>query len=432
VTKGFVEGLAATSTELTAEMMTFDQLIVEWLQRGSDNALSEARRRLTTENAVSAYVQALEKARGELQVESKEYKRIVAEIDRVKPQQPSKKKDERSFAEQLSDIKSQYELFYQWIEYIGQEAAESQFAGLIKNGDSFLQYVNRQIAELERIKLAQGLTEGQSLELIHLRQQQAELTGQQTRLEAFRKEIAERKEGYNSISEYIVFLQGEIAKLNEIEAESAVAKVGVLGSELEKARQEQSNIFSRLMQDTASFEQRITAIRSHYADQRAALLEKKEGLSEEDIQRRLEAITRLEKAELDAENRIAMERSELYQELHKQVLFLGRRELEERIEVIRKIIQAEKEKAAALGLSTEHLEEFELALKSLELQLAQQSVESFRQIAGMLRTLAGLAGQFDKELEQAHTYDEYWNSAPQEMVITGKMHGYMRMYWGKK
>jgi deoxyribodipyrimidine photo-lyase len=36
------------------------------------------------------------------------------------------------------------------------------------------------------------------------------------------------------------------------------------------------------------------------------------------------------------------------------------------------------------------------------------------------------------ELEKAATHDPYWNAAQKEMVLTGKMHGYMRMYWGKK
>lgn len=35
-------------------------------------------------------------------------------------------------------------------------------------------------------------------------------------------------------------------------------------------------------------------------------------------------------------------------------------------------------------------------------------------------------------LERAGTGDEYWNAAQREMVETGHMHGYMRMYWGKK
>jgi len=36
------------------------------------------------------------------------------------------------------------------------------------------------------------------------------------------------------------------------------------------------------------------------------------------------------------------------------------------------------------------------------------------------------------ELEHAATHDPYWNAAQNEMVRTGKMQGYMRMYWGKK
>ncbi|MFA5423264.1 MAG: deoxyribodipyrimidine photo-lyase [Phycisphaerae bacterium] len=37
-----------------------------------------------------------------------------------------------------------------------------------------------------------------------------------------------------------------------------------------------------------------------------------------------------------------------------------------------------------------------------------------------------------EQFEQAKTHDEYWNAAQREMAISGKMHGYMRMYWGKK
>ena len=36
------------------------------------------------------------------------------------------------------------------------------------------------------------------------------------------------------------------------------------------------------------------------------------------------------------------------------------------------------------------------------------------------------------ELEKALTHDELWNAAQQEMLRTGKMHGYLRMYWAKR
>jgi deoxyribodipyrimidine photo-lyase len=36
------------------------------------------------------------------------------------------------------------------------------------------------------------------------------------------------------------------------------------------------------------------------------------------------------------------------------------------------------------------------------------------------------------EFEQSDTHDQLWNAAQREMVLTGKMHGYLRMYWAKK
>lgn len=35
-------------------------------------------------------------------------------------------------------------------------------------------------------------------------------------------------------------------------------------------------------------------------------------------------------------------------------------------------------------------------------------------------------------LENGLTHDDLWNAAQLEMVWTGKMHGFMRMYWAKK
>ncbi|MGD1106399.1 MAG: deoxyribodipyrimidine photo-lyase [Terracidiphilus sp.] len=37
-----------------------------------------------------------------------------------------------------------------------------------------------------------------------------------------------------------------------------------------------------------------------------------------------------------------------------------------------------------------------------------------------------------EQLERAETHDELWNASQREMVATGWMHNYMRMYWAKK
>ena len=56
---------------------------------------------------------------------------------------------------------------------------------------------------------------------------------------------------------------------------------------------------------------------------------------------------------------------------------------------------------------------------------ARSSLDSHR---GDLREYCYTAEQF----ENGQTHDPLWNAAQLEMVKTGKMHGYMRMYWAKK
>ena len=37
-----------------------------------------------------------------------------------------------------------------------------------------------------------------------------------------------------------------------------------------------------------------------------------------------------------------------------------------------------------------------------------------------------------QQFEQALTHDALWNAAQRQMVVEGKMHGFLRMYWAKK
>jgi deoxyribodipyrimidine photo-lyase len=37
-----------------------------------------------------------------------------------------------------------------------------------------------------------------------------------------------------------------------------------------------------------------------------------------------------------------------------------------------------------------------------------------------------------KKFEEAKTHEDLWNAAQMQLVSTGKLHGYMRMYWAKK
>ena len=53
---------------------------------------------------------------------------------------------------------------------------------------------------------------------------------------------------------------------------------------------------------------------------------------------------------------------------------------------------------------------------------------SFARHASDLRPVA----YSQEQLEQAETHDPLWNAAQKQMVLSGWMHNYMRMYWAKK
>ena len=36
------------------------------------------------------------------------------------------------------------------------------------------------------------------------------------------------------------------------------------------------------------------------------------------------------------------------------------------------------------------------------------------------------------QLDKAKTHDDLWNAAQTQLVVEGKMHGFLRMYWAKK
>jgi deoxyribodipyrimidine photo-lyase len=78
----------------------------------------------------------------------------------------------------------------------------------------------------------------------------------------------------------------------------------------------------------------------------------------------------------------------------------------------------------------------ELAVNFVRFNSSYDALESLEPWAE--RSFAEHAGDHrpvvytEKQLENAETHDPLWNAAQKQMVITGWMHNYMRMYWAKK
>jgi deoxyribodipyrimidine photo-lyase len=92
--------------------------------------------------------------------------------------------------------------------------------------------------------------------------------------------------------------------------------------------------------------------------------------------------------------------------------------------------------ADRLALTEELVVRRELAVNFVRYNAAYDRVESAARWA-----LDALSRHLDdvrewtyseRQLEQAETHDPLWNAAQQQMVESGWMHGYLRMYWAKK
>ena len=106
----------------------------------------------------------------------------------------------------------------------------------------------------------------------------------------------------------------------------------------------------------------------------------------------------------------------------------------------RTVALAVRDAAAPKSQRDAYLEEFivrrELAINFVHFNDKYETLASCEPWA--LKTLAEHALDerspcySDKQLENAESHDPLWNAAQKQMVVTGWMHGYVRMYWAKK
>lgn len=94
------------------------------------------------------------------------------------------------FDDELDYKRKQYELYWRWVENMGKDVADKQFASLLQSGGSFKEYLEKQIAELtNKQKNGMELSEGEGNFLITLKAQYDEITGAKTALEAFKEQV---------------------------------------------------------------------------------------------------------------------------------------------------------------------------------------------------------------------------------------------------
>lgn len=118
--------------------------------------------------------------------------------DRRNLENQSYTKDQNKlFDGEIDYKKKQYELYFRWVKNMGKDVADKQFASLLKAGDSYKSYIEKQIQSLtiddgKGLLDRQGksnLSEGEVNMLGVLKSQYSEITGAKTAMDLFKESV---------------------------------------------------------------------------------------------------------------------------------------------------------------------------------------------------------------------------------------------------
>lgn len=170
------------------------------------------------------------------------------------------------FDEEIAYRKKQYQLYYRWVENMGKQVADTQFATLLKEGNSYSQWVNQEIARLEakRNQDPNAFTSGDQQNLFSLTVQRDEISGKRSAMDAFRESIAQTINQATTLAakiEAIAKAKESLAKSTSLNPDEKLEIQNDLDSQ---DREAQKELNQAILADFKSYEEKKREITANY------------------------------------------------------------------------------------------------------------------------------------------------------------------------
>ena len=170
------------------------------------------------------------------------------------------------FDEEIAYRKKQYQLYYRWVENMGKQVADTQFATLLKDGNSYSQWVNQEIARLEakRNQDPNAFTSGDQQNLFSLTVQRDEISGKRSAMDAFRESIAQTINQATTLAakiEAIAKAKESLAKSTSLNPDEKLEIQNDLDSQ---DREAQKELNQAILADFKSYEEKKREITANY------------------------------------------------------------------------------------------------------------------------------------------------------------------------
>lgn len=230
----------------------------------------------------------------------------------------------KSFAEQLEVRKNQYRQYTRWVEAVGKEAADAEFAALLEGGSTWLDYLNGQITALQALQSAGSLGGEDAKRLVSLLEARDEAIGADTPLEKFKQSLADAKTESSDLVEYLERIRELEKELEGDNSELGLAKRSLLADEDANATREVENQVKELLKTYEGYEQKRTRLTTEYERQRA-LIESRNTDGQYDEQ--LKNLEKQYKEDLSALDSEIMAKSDLWIRLFANASYMSKKQI---------------------------------------------------------------------------------------------------------
>lgn len=237
-----------------------------------------------------------DKERAELLAKIKEQEALLEKMDLSGTSSKTTQKD--PFTEQLEARKKKYTEYYNWVnskDEVVRNAAKAEFAGLLKEGSSYLDYLQKQRDQLIKAIGSGTATKTQAEELQKLNNAIANET-KETVLAGFEKELKEQLSGARSILEMVNILEEKRKALTGDGSDLDKGKSDIIKKQQEDVEQKAKDRTKALLSEYADYLGKKITFEANYAEN-SRLLNEQLAKAKTDDERRiaLEALANLEK-----------------------------------------------------------------------------------------------------------------------------------------
>lgn len=189
-------------------------------------------------------------------------------------EQSYQKAQNKLFDGEIEYKKSQYQLYFRWVQNMGKDVANKQFSSLLKAGNSYKDYVEKQIQALT-INDGKGLldrkgksdlTEGEVNMLDALKAQYSEITGAKTAMDLFKESVNQTIGRASTLAEKIQAIADAKDKLaNDSTGLNPDEKLEIQKGLDEKDLEVQKELQNRVLSDFKTYEEQKKQIQDEYA-----------------------------------------------------------------------------------------------------------------------------------------------------------------------